>query len=503
MTVIGSTSPDSVVAENRRRALEIVGTIPYGLFIDGEFVVPQSPASIPVVDPASGSVIAEVAEARRADVDAAVSAAQRAFTGPWSTLRPSERAGLLWRLAEGISRMAEEFALMETLDNGKPLELARGDIAATVEVFRYYAGWADKIDGRSVTPATLQGWQGQTRRQPLGVVGQIIPWNFPLNMASWKLAPALATGNTVVLKPSELTPLTALMLGRLISDCGFPPGVVNIVPGFGNTAGAALAGHPDVAKVAFTGSVETGRAVAHMALGTLKRVSLELGGKSPTIVLPDADVEAAAAGVCRAIFTNQGEVCTAGSRAYIHEALYDRVLSEVSAIAHAMVIGNGLDPAVDLGPLVSAQQRDRVAAFVERARAGGATIDQVPVPEDVDGYYYPPTIVSNVQADAEIATSEVFGPVLVVHRYTDDDGIVALANDSEFGLAAGIWGRDLAAVLSIAERLQAGSVWVNGYHAVDPALPFGGWKSSGWGRELGPDALELYTETKSINIFVG
>ncbi|WP_072806194.1 aldehyde dehydrogenase family protein [Rhodococcoides yunnanense] len=490
-------------APDLQRALALATVIDTRLYIGGRYVAPARSETIEVLDPATASVIATVSAATAPDIDAAVHAAREAFRGPWSRLTPSARATLLRRLADRLEAAAEDFALVESLDNGKPLALARGDIAASIEVFRYYAGWADKIDGRSVTPSTMTGWQGYTRKKPIGVVGQIIPWNFPLNMASWKLAPALATGNTVVLKPSELTPLTALMLAGLVDECGFPPGVVNIVPGYGAGAGAALAQHPGVDKIAFTGSVETGRSIGHAAVDSMKRVSLELGGKSPTIVLPDADVESAIAGVCHAIFTNQGEVCTAGSRAFVHEKLYDRVLAGIIARIESITVGGGLAPGTEMGPLISAAQRDKVDGFVERARTGGATVYSGATPSDSAGFFYPPTVVADVARTSEIATQEVFGPVLVVHRYTDADDVAAWANDSEFGLAAGIFGRDISAIMTLADRLDAGSVWVNGYHGVDPTMPFGGFKSSGWGRELGPDALDLYTETTAVNVCLG
>lgn len=505
---VSTGSADGLVA-NRERGLRLLQEIPTGLRIDGQAVESVNGGVITVLNPATGRAIAEVAEASAPDIDRAVRAAGRAFSGEWSQLPASRRGALLWELASALADRAADFALVETLDNGKPLELARSDIDASVEVFRYYAGWVGKIDGRSVAPVTMPDWRATTLRQPLGVVGQIIPWNFPLNMASWKVGPALATGNTVVLKPSELTPLTALMLADLITEVGFPPGVVNVVPGYGPTAGAALTTHPVVSKIAFTGSVASGRTVARAVIDDFKRVSLELGGKSPSIVLPDADPDVAIAGVCRAIFTNQGEVCTAGSRAYVHASIYDQVVEGVTARARSLRIGDGLDPASEVGPLVSRTQLDRVRGFVARAEEEGATVVPSPSPEssggtiDPGGFYETPSVVLEPSERSEIHRDEVFGPVLVVQRFEDVDDVVRRANDSPFGLAAGIWGRDVSTVTSLAERLEAGSVWVNGYHAVDPALPFGGYKSSGWGRELGPDALDLYTETKSVSVYLG
>ena len=495
------TALSGVLADRRRTAQTLLEETPKELFINGRFTDSQAGARIPVINPATGQTIAEVAEARSEDIDAAVNAATRAFTeGEWSRMTPSRRGTLLWRLADLLEQHADDFALLETLDNGKPLFLARGDVDASVEVFRYYAGWAGKIDGRSVQPVSLRGWQAFTVRQPVGVVGQIIPWNFPLNMASWKLAPALAAGNTVVLKPSELTPLTALRLGTLIQRAGFPAGVVNIVPGYGRSAGEALAHDRRVAKIAFTGSVATGQAVARAAVESLKRVTLELGGKSPSIVLPDADPEQAIDGICHAIFTNQGEVCTAGSRAYVHRDIFEEVAAGVEQRAQSLQVGDGMDPETQMGPLISASHRGRVHGFVERGRDGGARISTGGKIPEGEGYYYPPTVVRGASHLSEMVQQEIFGPVLLLNPFESERQLIGLANGTDFGLAAGIWGNDVSAILRLADQLHAGTVWVNGYHAVDPALPFGGWKSSGWGRELGPDALDHYTETKSVYV---
>lgn len=493
------TAVTNVPADRRRAAEALLEETPKLLFIDGRFTDSKAGGRIPVTNPATGQIIAEVAEARAEDIDTAVAAAARAFTqSEWNRLTPSRRGTLLWRLADLLEQHSDDFALLETLDNGKPLSLARGDVDASVEVFRYYAGWAGKVDGRSVQPVSLQGWQAITVRQPVGVVGQIIPWNFPLNMASWKLAPALAAGNTVVLKPSELTPLTALRLGSLIERAGFPAGVVNILPGYGQSAGSALAHDRRVAKVAFTGSVATGQAVATAALASLTRVTLELGGKSPNIVLPDADPRKAIDGICKAIFTNQGEVCTAGSRAYVHASIFDEVAAGVEQEAVHLRVGDGLAPETQMGPLISGGHRTRVHGFVERARQSGALINAGGEIPEGNGFYYPPTVIRDAVHRSEIVQQEVFGPVLLLTPYETESQLIGLANGTDFGLAAGIWGNDVSTILRLADQLQAGTVWINGYHAVDPALPFGGWKSSGWGRELGPDALDHYTETKSI-----
>ena len=474
---------------------------PRQLLVDGEFVDARSGKTFATHDPATGEVLAHLAEADAPDVDIAVRAARRAFEeGPWSRMTPAQRARILWRIGELLDENAEELALVETLDNGKPLSAARGDLAGAGEVFRYYAGWATKIHGKTINPAMNPGtWHNYTLRQPVGVVGQIIPWNFPLMMASWKLGPALATGNTSLLKPAEQTPLSALRLGELMLEAGLPPGVVNVLNGYGETAGAAIAAHDGVDKVAFTGSIETGRRIVEAALGNLKKVSLELGGKSPNIVFPDADLGAATSGSATAIFANQGEVCTAASRLYVHRDVFDDVVSGVSEQASSLQVGPGTDPNTELGPLVSQEQLDRVTGYLDQGYRSGARATAGGRRSGDRGYFVEPTVLVDAPTDASVVQEEIFGPVVVAMPFDDIDEIARQANDTRYGLAAGIWTQDLSKAHRLAAKLRAGSVFVNTYNSIDPALPFGGFKESGWGRELGEDALDLYTETKSVH----
>lgn len=479
---------------------------PHRLLIDGQWVEPRSERRFDVEDPGTGAVIARVAEGTAADIDLAVAAARRAFeSGPWAATRPAERTRLLLRLADLIEQHGDELAQLETLDNGKPLAVARRGIAGTADMVRYMAGWATKLTGQAVPLSMAGEWHAYTAHEPVGVVGQIIPWNFPLSMAIWKLAPALAAGCTVVLKPAEQTPLNALRLGELILDAGFPPGVVNIVTGFGGDAGAALAAHPGVDKVAFTGSTQTGKRIVQAALGNLKRVTLELGGKSPVFIFPDADLEAAIPGAANAIFFNSGQVCSAGSRLYVHRRVYDRVLADIAAHGERLRLGHGLEEGVDLGPLISRPQRERVEAYVADGRASGVEVlgGRQALPEH--GHFVAPTVLADTRADLRVVREEIFGPVLCAMPFDDDDleRLAGLANDTEYGLFAGIWTRDLTLAHRFARRIRAGSVSVNAHMVNDPALPFGGYKQSGWGRERGREALELYCELKSVAINLG
>jgi phenylacetaldehyde dehydrogenase len=474
---------------------------PRKLLIGGEWVEARSGKTFETYNPANGEVLAQVAEGDRADIDRAVAAARKAFeTGPWPDISPAERGRLLWKLSDLIEQHHQELAELETLDNGKPLLFSRiVDVPTARDVFRYMAGWATKVEGSTI-PISMPGakYFAYTLREPVGVVGQIIPWNFPLIMAAWKLAPALAVGCTCILKPAEQTPLTALRLGDLIQEAGFPDGVVNIVPGFGETAGAALASHPDVDKIAFTGSTAVGKLVANAATGNLKKVSLELGGKSPNVVFADADLNAAIPGSASAIFFNQGQICTAGSRLFVHKSIFDKVMEGVVEETTKFQVGPGINPSTNLGPLVSKEQLARVCGYLDsgakegaKAIAGGHRIGHT-------GYFVEPTVLIDVKPHMKVVREEIFGPVVTAIPFNEPDEVVAFANDTIYGLASAVWTRDISKAHRMAAKLRAGTVWINCYNVFDPALPFGGYKQSGWGREMGRAAQDLYTETKSV-----
>src|SRR5580693_8636170 len=474
------------------------------ILINGKWVEAASGKTFATYNPATGEVLARVAEGDREDIDRAVKAARNAFeTGPWSQLTASERGRVIWKLADLLEENLEEFAELESLDNGKPLKIARAaDVPLAVDLFRYFAGWATKIEGNtipiSVPYAPGAKFLAYTLREPVGVVGQIIPWNFPLLMAAWKLGPALATGNTVVLKPAEQTPLTALRLGELIQEAGIPDGVVNIVPGYGETAGAALAAHPDVDKVAFTGSTEVGKLILQAAAGNLKKVSLELGGKSPNIIFDDADLDTAIPGAASAIFFNQGQCCCAGSRLYIEKKAFDKVVEGVADNASKIRVRPGFDPESDLGPLVSEEQLNRVCGYLESGSKEGAKAVTGGSREGTTGYFVKPTVLVNTNPKMKVVQEEIFGPVVTAIPFSDPSEIVATANDTIYGLAAGVWTRDIKKAHKMASKIKAGTVWINCYNIFDATLPFGGYKQSGWGREMGHEVLEHYTEVKSV-----
>jgi phenylacetaldehyde dehydrogenase len=477
---------------------------PRKMLINGKWVDSASGKTFQSFNPATGGVLAEVAEGDREDINRAVRAARAAFDGgPWRRMTPAERGRAIWKLADLIEQHADELALLETLDNGKPLTISRAvDVAASAEMFRYMAGWATKVEGSTI-PVSVPYPPGAqyfayTLREPIGVVGQIIPWNFPLLMAAWKLGPALAAGCAIGLKPAEQTPLTALKLGELISEAGIPDGVVNIVPGFGETAGAALAAHPDVDKVAFTGSTEVGKIILQAAAGNLKKVSLELGGKSPNIVFKDADLEQAIPGAANAIFFNHGQCCCAGSRLYVEQSVFDRVSEGIAEQANKIKVGSGLDPATEMGPLVSDEQLSRVCGYLESGVAEGARTLVGGKKIGDSGYFVEPTVLVDVKPQMKVVQEEIFGPVVVATPFKDPEEVLPVANDTIYGLAAGVWTRDIGKAHRLASELRAGTVWVNCYNIFDAALPFGGYKQSGWGREMGKEALELYTEVKSV-----
>jgi phenylacetaldehyde dehydrogenase len=474
------------------------------MLIDGKWADAASGKTFPTYNPATGEVLAHVAEGDREDIDRAVKAARAAFeTGPWSKMTPSERGRIIWKLADLLEENTEEFATLETLDNGKPLKVARGaDVPLAVDLFRYMAGWATKIEGTTIpisvpyTPGAK--YLAYTQRDPVGVVGQIIPWNFPLLMAAWKLGPALAAGCTVVLKPAEQTPLSCLRLGELMEEAGFPDGVVNIVPGYGETAGAALAAHPDVDKVAFTGSTEVGKLILHAAAGNLKKVSLELGGKSPNVVFGDVDIEAAIAGSTSAIFFNHGQCCCAGSRLYVEEKIFDKVVEGVADRAGKINVGSGMDDATDMGPLVSEEQLNRVCGYLDAGFNEGAKAVTGGSRHGDKGYFVKPTVLVNTDEKMKVVREEIFGPVVTAIPFKDADDLVTKANDTVYGLAAGIWTKDIQRAHRLASQMKAGTVWINCYNIFDAALPFGGYKQSGWGREMGHAAIDMYTEVKAV-----
>jgi phenylacetaldehyde dehydrogenase len=474
------------------------------LFIGGRWVDAASGQTFDTPNPATGDKLASVAAGGAKDIDRAVDAARTAFEdGPWSRMTPSDRGRLVWKIGDLILDHLEELAQVESLDNGKPLTIARAaDVPLAADLFHYMAGWATKIEGNtiniSVPYAPGAQFHAYTLREPLGVVGQIIPWNFPLLMAAWKLGPALATGNCVVLKPAEQTPLSALLLARLIEEAGIPGGVVNVVTGFGEAAGAPLAAHDGVDKVAFTGSTEVGKMILQAAAGNLKKVTLELGGKSPNVVFADADPEASVAGAANAIFFNHGQCCVAGSRLYVERDRFDEVVEGVAEVAKAIKVGDGFSADTQMGPLVSDEQLRRVSGYLDSGRADGAEVITGGGRIGDRGYFIEPTVISKTTPDMKIVREEIFGPVVVAEPFQSLDEIAAVANNTVYGLGAGVWTKDVSKAHAMAKRLRAGTVWINCYNIFDAALPFGGYKQSGWGREMGHEVLEAYTEVKAV-----
>lgn len=472
------------------------------IIIDGESTTAADGGTIETSDPANGTVLATLSAGGAADVERAVSSATRAFLH-WQELSAAARGRLLNDVADSLDEHAEELATLETLDNGKPLtESLYLDVSLAAQVWRYFAGWCTKLAGETppVSPPVGQAFV-YTRREPLGVVGAIVPWNFPLLIASWKAAPALAAGNTVVLKPSELTSLTAVRLAQLAVEAGLPPGVLNVVTGYGVEAGQALIDHPEVAKISFTGSTATGRKIVMASAGNLKKLSLELGGKSANIVFPDADLTAAAEGALTGIFLNQGEVCCAGSRLFVHRDVHDQLVSELETAAKSLTLGHGLADDTEMGPLISAAHLQRVEDYVHGAQKSGATLvcgGERPGGALEQGHFLTPAVFTDVTDDMPIAVEEVFGPALAVLPFDNDDEVIRRANTSDYGLAAGIWTTDVKRAHRTAHAMQAGTVWVNLYNMIDPSAPFGGYKASGYGRDLGLESLLGYTQNKSV-----
>ncbi|MGR3292607.1 MAG: aldehyde dehydrogenase family protein [Candidatus Scalindua sp.] len=476
---------------------------PGKLFINGKWVNSVSGKTFDTLNPATEEVITSVAEGDSADIDLAVAAARKAFEdGPWIKMDARDRGRVLLEIANLIEKNKDELALLETMDNGKPIsETTNADLPLVIDCFLYYAGWADKIHGETIP---VRGdFFNYTLREPVGVVGQIIPWNFPLLMAAWKIAPALACGNTVILKPAEQTPLTALRLGEICQEAGLPDGVLDIVPGYGPTAGAALAEHMDVDKIAFTGDCTTGRIIMQAASKNLKRISLELGGKSPNIVFADSDIDSAVAGAMTGIFFNQGEVCCAGSRLFLEKSIHDEFVEKLSNKASSLRVGNPEDADTQMGAQVSKEQFDKILGYIDIGKQEGAKLVTGGERCGEKGYFIRPTIFDAVDNNMKIAREEIFGPVVSTITFDDVSEMIRQCNLSIYGLAAAVWTRDIKKAHRLARDLKAGTIWINTYNTFDAASPFGGFKQSGFGRELGVHALELYTQVKSVWINLG
>jgi aldehyde dehydrogenase (NAD+) len=472
------------------------------MLIGGKWLEAASGKTFETRNPATGELLANVAEGDAEDIDRAVAAAREAFNGPWGKFKPAQRQAILNKLAELVDRDLDELAALDTLDMGAPITRTRGNRNRAVGMLRFYAGMATALHGETIDNSLPGEFVSFTLKEPVGVVGAIIPWNAPLGSSIWKLGPALATGCTVVLKPAEEAPLTPLRLGELCLEAGVPPGVANVVPGFGETAGAALASHPDVDKVAFTGSHVTGQAIVRASAGNLKRVSLELGGKSPDIVFADADLNQAVPGASMAVFANSGQICSAGTRLFVEQKVYDEFVGRVADFGKTLRVGDGRNADTQVGPLVSPEQLKRVTGYLDIGRqegarplSGGERLTDGPLAK---GYFVPPTVFADVRDDMRIAQEEIFGPVISAIPFTDIDEVIARGNKTQFGLGSGVWTRDVGKAHRLARAIRAGSVWINCYQAMDPAVPFGGYKMSGYGREGGVQHLEEYLNTKSV-----
>jgi aldehyde dehydrogenase (NAD+) len=469
-------------------------------FIGGKWIPSASGKTFETIHPATEEVICEVAEGDAEDVDLAVDAAREAFdNGPWSKMDARDRGALIYKLADLIEEDADNLAAIETLDNGKPIRDSRAaDIPLVIDCLRYYAGWADKIEGRTIP---IRGeFFCYTRREPVGVVGQIIPWNFPALMAAWKWAPALAAGCTIVMKPAEQTPLSCLRMAKLAQDAGIPDGVINVVPGYGPTAGAAIVRHPGVDKVAFTGELATAKIIQREAAETMKRLTFELGGKSPNVIFADADLDAAVDGAHFALYFNQGQCCCAGSRLFVEQKVYDEVVDRIAEKNKGTKVGDPFDPETNQGPQVDQAQFDKIMQYVEYGKKDGASCVSGGKRVGNKGYFVEPTMFTNVTDDMRIARDEIFGPVLSVLKFKDTNDLVRRANNTNFGLAAAVWTRDVAKAHCFAKEVRAGTVWVNCYDVFDAGAPFGGFKQSGLGRELGEAGLDAYTESKTVTV---